>query len=374
MEQARAAQRAKNQELRSAAAQTQKSDSKAQRSKGATDGRKDKGSKLGGSWGTTHPDVAFNEIETTATSFKADNYDLVSTSIYDPRPRSRQYKKHKVLKGKGPGRGKNYKGGYRSSKKLPIRQSKSKDYPRNKSSSNKFNPSERNFFSEIQGYKVEPHAFETVKRAGVRGRGGRGGAQEVSLVRPRSPPPPEPIFLAAAGRPPPPAPPPASPPRTPTPLLHTAVPSVAGPFTAFTTFSPTPTSPTPSRPTPSPAAAPTRHNIPAHHPPPVPSQPHSLPSSPPQPRFSSFAPSPQPQPLPHPIAHSQALPLPQPQPHHLAHPSPKLLPAAPASLPITPDEMFEIFEVTSCQSLQSDSDAKKFCNPDDIFDQAIVSM
>ena len=345
MEAAAEQQRAKNQELRSKA-QTQKSEPKVQRSKGATDGRKDKGSKQLqggiGVWETTHPDVSSNEIETTATSFKAaDNYELVSTSIYDPRPRSRQYKKHKILKGKGPGRGKGYKGGYRSSKKLPIRpQSKSKDYSRSKSpsSSVKFDPSERNFFSEIQGYKVKPHAFETVKREGggavSRRGGGRGGKQEVSLVRPRSPPPPpEPIFLAAAR-------PASTPPRTPTPLLHTPVPSVAGPFTAFTTFSPSPpTSPTPSHPT---AAV-------HHRPPPVPSQPHSLPSDPRQPRFSSFAPSPPSpsrplpsnppppsHPLPHPLTHSQAQPLPHPP----------LLPAGPASLPITPDEMFEIFEVT----------------------------
>merc|ERR550517_2334454 len=178
-------QRAKNQELRSKA-QTQKSEPKVQRSKGAADGRKDKGAKLqgggvGGVWETTHPDVASNEIETTATSFKAaDNYELVSTSIYDPRPRSRQYKKHKVLKGKGPGRGKGYKGGYRSSKKLPIRQSKSKDYSRSKSpsSSNKFNPSERNFFSEIQGYKAKPPGFEPVKREGGGGVSRRGGGRE----------------------------------------------------------------------------------------------------------------------------------------------------------------------------------------------------
>ena len=320
-----AAQRTKNQELRSKA-QTQKSELEVERSKGASDGRKDKSSKQQqGTWGTTHPDVASNEIETTATSFKKDNYEIVSTSIYDPRPRSRQYKKHKVLKGKGPGRGKGYKGSYRSSKqyKLPIRQSKSKDYPRSKSpsTSSKFNPSERNFFSEIQGYKVKPHAFETVKRDGGSRRGGRGG-QEVSVVRPRSPPPPEPIFLAA------------NPPRTPTPLLHTPVPSVAGPFTAFTTFSPAPTSPTPSHATAAAAAA--VH----HHPPPVPSQPHSLPNNPPQPRFSSFAPSPP----SHPLAHSQPIPV-------AHHPSPPLLPAAPASLPITPDEMFEIFEVMISNSL-----------------------
>ena len=83
-------------------------------------------------------DVRLNEIEATAISFKKDNYNKISMSIYDPRPRTRSYKKHNIRKGKGPGRGpKAYKGNLqnRSSNNhnLSIRKSMGKNYPTGKS-------------------------------------------------------------------------------------------------------------------------------------------------------------------------------------------------------------------------------------------------
>ena len=45
--------------------------------------------------GNNEKDVITNEIETTSLDRQQDKAEIVSTSIYDPRPRSRSYRKNK---------------------------------------------------------------------------------------------------------------------------------------------------------------------------------------------------------------------------------------------------------------------------------------
>ena len=288
-------------------------------------------------------DLITNEIE--SESLQKNKVQLVSTSIYDPRPKSRPYKKSYSSNKRDRGRSSRLykKYNYRSKKKknynLPIRESKIQSKKSVKSPRKKF-------VSDVEGYKPADKKYETVKRDQKQVRLGQA---------------PQPIFLSPARAivpsPPPPPPPPPSPgaplPPTPPPTAPspahiksllplrtkpTFVPNHSEPAAPFTAFHPHPTPSLAPLLQPGPSVVPlvqaqgildTTIAPPVTHPPPTPLPPVAQFSQPVQ-HFASFAPVHH---LPH---HPKPHPSPPPPP-----PPPLLPPSAPLPPAIHHSEPFE---------------------------------
>jgi len=111
-------------------------------------------------------DVITNEIETT--SLQNDKVEIVSTSIYDPRPRTRSYKKNynKIKRERVP---KKYNNNYRQKSynnyNRPIRKQKKIHSKHHKSvSKSKSSYNRKKFEPEVDGYRPNEKNFDTVKR------------------------------------------------------------------------------------------------------------------------------------------------------------------------------------------------------------------
>jgi len=111
-------------------------------------------------------DVITNEIETT--SLQNDKVEVVSTSIYDPRPRTRSYRKNynKIKRERVP---KKYNNNYRQKSyknyNRPIRKQKKTHAKHEKSvSKSKSSFTRKKFEPVVDGYRANEKTFDTVKR------------------------------------------------------------------------------------------------------------------------------------------------------------------------------------------------------------------
>jgi len=113
-------------------------------------------------------DVITNEIETT--SLQNSKVEIVSTSIYDPRPRSRSYSKNyqKIKRERVPKKynnKKNYrKKNYNNYSRNIRKQKKTHAKHTKNASKSKSNATRKKFEPEVDGYRPDEKTFDTVKR------------------------------------------------------------------------------------------------------------------------------------------------------------------------------------------------------------------
>jgi len=113
-------------------------------------------------------DVITNEIETT--SLQNAKVEIVSTSIYDPRPRSRSYSKNyqKIKRERVPKKynnKKNYrKKNYNNYSRNIRKQKKTHAKHTKNASKSKSNVTRKKFEPEVDGYRPNEKTFDTVKR------------------------------------------------------------------------------------------------------------------------------------------------------------------------------------------------------------------